>query len=90
MFCIPAKQPYVGANWSWRKLKIRIAGVKKIILRLQELELLTREGSKKLAIGLLKYTVIVDYKVDFNLVFIACKGWIGPLFSSRPRTFFAP
>ena len=51
------------------KLNISIAGVKKIILRLQELELLSREGSKKLAIGSLKYTVIVDYKVDVNLVF---------------------
>ena len=29
------------------KLNISIAGVKKIILRLQELELLSREGSKK-------------------------------------------
>lgn len=47
------------------KLNISIAGVKKIILRLQELELLSREGSKKLAIGSSKYTVIVDYKVDF-------------------------
>ena len=44
------------------KLNISIAGVKKIILRLQELELLSREGSKKLAIGSSKYTVIVDIK----------------------------
>ena len=51
------------------KINISIAGVKKIILRLQELELLAREGRKKLAIGLIKYTVIVDYKVDVNLVF---------------------